>query len=832
MEKISVSLLGVWLWAMMLMPAGVLAQVSDEDDSFLTALEECCQQNIVTPLAINRLSESKLVESGVFTQWQSDIIVNYRKESGSILSALELAALLGWDEQAAGILDNYIDFSIATQRRGSFESYACAKGKLWNNWQEEKKDAGYVGLPFSSNFRLRGSVRSALGNVWEYAALSSNSRGEKFGDFISAFVSYEAGDQFSFQGTPPKIGSSDVEQEVPGEQNAGKSAVMKGERAYDILLEANQRNGKAGSGVRLLKFVAGDFTAKFGQGLTMWSAKGWSNFASASQSNPGSYCKRGNVISGRNTASDDGLLRGVAASVSLFNKNKRVTMTSSEIQTSNGPDSSFMAMGETKGNRSGKLKIESISLHGFVSYRPRDARIKDGFYTNLLSGGQHNTGSLLAAKNTVNELAAGTRLEFSGTFAHNASPNASSAHNVTYNAENDAMHVPALNVWNFRLGVNAAAWFLDKYNAAFYGKASVPDYKKYQQYNDKYANFSIDAYITHGRWIIYSEAAVDASGSMAFLAGISTTLADWNIAAHTHFYSKSYTAQYSAALSASGGSSNQRAVALSAQRSFHYKWILSMSATTVYFPWVRYQFPYPSQWNIMNANLALKLASSNYSLQMGVKDVRPASAWMKPDGSADGKYAKTQFKASFSAVFILSSSGEGSSTMGIAASFSRKLKLSANEKLTYVELPADNSREAVNGISANVANLPAGSGESTVEEGASWQLQCKVKLPLFLSVAAGIFHCPDWDGRMYAHGYQLPYSSSGTLLYGSGWHWEGMLRLDSKEWNALRVKRSNYLSHFQIYAKISGVNYWDSGLNVSLGRKNACEASFGIKFRY
>ena len=751
-----------------MIPFGSLAQSGDEDDSFLTALEESCQQNIVSPLPINRMDAAELASSGIFTQWQSDIIVNYRKESGSILSAIELVSLLGWDGQAAEIIENYIDFSAAAKRWSKFESYVYSKGRLWNDWEKERQEKGYVGLPIASNLRFKGSANTVSGSAWNYGALVSNSRGEKFADFYSAFVSYEAGNQ-----------------SVSSDRSFG----LRNDRSYIMESETAGTNDVRGAvhearsqwqrqkGVRLLKFVAGDFTAKFGQGLTVWSAKSWNNFGSAAQAGSGTYCKRGNVISGRNTSTEDGLLRGVAVNVSLFERKSLDTLGMHRSEDSK------------PSNR--KISIGSIEFTGFVSYRPRDARIKDGFYTNLLSGGQHNTESLLEAKNTVNEMTAGVRLTFSGAFESKGVSNTT--------ASNDRMHSSnGARAWNFKIGANAAAWFLDRYNASYYGKASVQDYKKYQQFNSSYADFSVDIYITHKRWIVYSEAAMDAGANMAFLAGISGPLAEWNISAHTHFYSKSYVAPYSGAVSASGSASNQRALALNIQRSFHYRWNLGISAGTVCFPWVRYQFPYPSQWNMINANLALKLASANYGLQLGMKDICPVESWIRPLKSAMGKYGKTQLKAGLNAMFLLSRTGTHGggreSSIGFAAAFAKHFNESAE------------------------ASSATGNSVKEAGKGASWNVQCRIKLPMVLSASVGIFHCPEWEGRMYAHGFQMPYSLSSTLLYGNGLHWEGMLKL------------SSYLNHFQIYAKLAGVNYRKDALNVSLGRKNTYEASMCIKF--
>ena len=748
-------------------PFGSLAQDIDNDDSFLTALEESCQQNIMSPLPINRMDAAALASSGIFTQWQSDIIVNYRKESGSILSAIELASLLGWDAQAAEILENYMDFSMSAQRRSKFESYAYSKGRLWNNWQKERQEKGYVGLPIASNLRIKGSVNTTAGSTWDYGALVSNSRGERFADFCSAFVSYEAGNQLV--SSDCSFGLRNDCSYLMESETAGTNDVRGAEH------EARNQ-WKRQKGVKLLKFVVGDFTAKFGQGLTVWSAKNWNNFGMVSQAGLGTYCKRGNVIGGRNTSTEDGLLRGVAVNVSLF---ERKSLNTQGMHTAEDSESS---------NR--KISVGSIEFTGFVSYRPRDARIKDGFYTNLLSGGQHNTESLLEAKNAINELTAGVRLTFSGVFASRGVSDSTASNGRTLSSS-------GANVWNYEIGTNAAAWFLDRFNASYYGKSSLQDYKKYQQFNSSYADFSVDLYLTHKRWIVYSEAAMDAGANMAFLAGISGPVAEWNISAHTHFYSKSYVAPYSGAVSASGSASNQKAFALNIQRSFHYRWNFGISAGTVYFPWVRYQFPYPSQWNMINANLALKLACSNYGLQLGIKDVCPMESWMRPLKSAMGKYGKTQLKAGLNAMFLLSRTGTHGggreSSIGFAAAFAKRF------------------------------DEPAG-------KGVSWHLQCKIKLPTALSASVGIFHCPEWEGRMYAHGYQLPYSSSSALLYGNGLHWEGMLKLDSRLWRALGVKHSSYLNHFQLYAKLSGVNYRKDALNVSLGRENVYEATAGVKF--
>lgn len=119
-----------------------------------------------------------------------------------------------------------------------------------------------------------------------------------------------------------------------------------------------------------INLVVGDYTARFGQGLTLWKS-----FPISFIGAPSSLAKRGKGISGYTSTDEDNYLRGAAIS----------------------------------------SQIGSGLLSFLLSARNIDARIVDDRYTSIVTGGIHVTDAEKAKRHTMWEYLAGTNytLKFS-----------------------------------------------------------------------------------------------------------------------------------------------------------------------------------------------------------------------------------------------------------------------------------------------------------------------------------------------------------------------------------------------------------------------------------
>ncbi len=711
------------------LPKGVLCAQEMSQTDEIQRLEEFCRENIVKPLRINHLSGSELEGSGLFSQWQSALIVNYRKESGGIRSAYELVGVLGWDTEMVGILENYISFELAAKGRSGMEYYTKVRGKPLENWSEVKQKEGYIGLPVSLLNRLSASSTLKEQYLLDCGIILSNSRGERFADFISGYMQAQ-------------------------------------------LTSHRQRR------VYLQKLVIGDMSVRFGQGVTIWSSSAWNTYGSLASSSGAGYARRGEVLSGRNSQSEDNLLRGVGCSL---------------------------------GVNLGGNQFRRMDITAFVSDRLRDARIENGFYTTLSSGGDHSTRSLLETKHRMNEFTTGMRVTLEGgTMLRNEE--------VTQGL-------------NLKLGFNAIAWFYNRYNAAFHstsgsdlnetalyneqaghaeqsGLESVAAYKRYQQFDWWHGNFSIDMYMTCKRLIVYSECAVDAGGHTAFLAGCSTRLAQWEVALHTHLYSKSYIAPFSGALSATSTTSNQHSASLQGTRYLSGRWQFSTAIAATYFPWCRYQVPYSSLQLRAAVCATLKLHEMSHTLNLDWRGEHYIEAVVGnvTGGGTNGDEGKTtnRFKAKLSSSYEL--------FKGSAALFSGTL-LSASVSAL---VPDMNSFKTDGSATGN--NL-------------SMSVQAGLKFPYLLSLTAGAFSVPLWSGRLYGHTSSMPYGSSSILLYGEGFYYGLMLKFNGAFFQVLGTKPGSWINRFAIWCGVSGVSYFSSSLNQKLERKDYLDFEVGLRFR-
>lgn len=282
---------------------------------------------------------------------------------------------------------------------------------------------------------------------------------------------------------------------------------------------------KLGGNIKANVFL-GDFLANFGQGLVIWKGAMFNSF------DINGLYKKKSIFSKFNSSNEDNYLRGVA--INLFN-----------IPNIN--------------------KIVNFNMGAFVSYRGYDATIKDGRYTSILTGGEHNTQSLLDKKNSLGELNLGMRF---------------------------SVDINKLSV--------SANFIFYKYNKE--NGRVVKDYNKYQQYYGMWGNYSLDFNYRVNNYNLYGELACDYGVSFASLLGVSYNKRKLEIGALFRSYSKSYISTHAGAYRLQGDCNNQTGFTLSAgyYLNNHYKFTTFIDYA--YFPEKRYNINMPSintRFNLM-----------------------------------------------------------------------------------------------------------------------------------------------------------------------------------------------------------------------------------------
>lgn len=123
--------------------------------------------------------------------------------------------------------------------------------------------------------------------------------------------------------------------------------------------------------VKYGRVLAGDFSARFGQGLVMWNG-----LAMNVMGEPSSLARRAGGLKGYRSTDESDFLRGAAVS---FDVGRRC----------------------------------EVSV--FASYNALDAAADDSSYTSIVTGGLHSTDSEIAKRHSMHEVLAGTNVSFSGS---------------------------------------------------------------------------------------------------------------------------------------------------------------------------------------------------------------------------------------------------------------------------------------------------------------------------------------------------------------------------------------------------------------------------------
>ena len=204
------------------------------------------------PLRINTATEVRLVSSGLFSRYQAASLADYRRLSGDILSVAELALVDGFGEEAARALAPFVSFETqASPGRSSLE-----EGRV----------------------TTESMARSAI-QFQEGKGTGSHALKVRVGDDDRWLLSLAA-KQASLKPAWP-----------PGALSA--SAVVYGRR-------------------RSCKAVIGDFNARFGQGLLLWSGFSLSGVQSAAAMD-----RHPSGLSPAWTLSPDAAHRGAAADIAF-----------------------------------------------------------------------------------------------------------------------------------------------------------------------------------------------------------------------------------------------------------------------------------------------------------------------------------------------------------------------------------------------------------------------------------------------------------------------------------------------------------------------------------
>ncbi len=213
---------------------------------------------IQRPLRINMLSLARIRESGLLTQYQTAALIDYRTRHGDILSLTELAAVDGFGNEFVERLSPFI----------SLESTSPAG----------QGEAGYKKL--YQKLELKGGVR--YNETWknQYALKYRIQTGESLQAGIAFSKSADASRPDAFAGN-----------------------IFWYFRRYSA------------------KLALGDFNARFGQGLALWSGMSISGL-----SKPSSYLKRSSNLSASHSYTGNYSYKGIAAEA-YFSRLKVTVLT-------------------------------------------------------------------------------------------------------------------------------------------------------------------------------------------------------------------------------------------------------------------------------------------------------------------------------------------------------------------------------------------------------------------------------------------------------------------------------------------------------------------------
>lgn len=197
------------------------------------------------PLPVNNSSRARLISSGLFSPYQIASLEDYRRRNGDILSFSELLSVNGFDEETVAALRCFI----------SLESSSPPSIRQGNRISDE--------LTLRSNAKMKKQESATFSTGLKYRLESESGWESSFG--FKENLEFRPGTRSSPSG---KISSS------------VKSNVLS--EGFSIAYI----NPGGGRKVRVAKFIAGDFSLRMGQGLTIWNGLSFTGISSV-----GSLCR-------------------------------------------------------------------------------------------------------------------------------------------------------------------------------------------------------------------------------------------------------------------------------------------------------------------------------------------------------------------------------------------------------------------------------------------------------------------------------------------------------------------------------------------------------------
>ena len=274
---------------------------------------EKLEEYLRRPLLLNIYSSSRLVSSGLLTEYQVASLQDYRNNNGDVLSLSELAALDGYGRDFVERIAPFI----------SFESYAKAG-----------QAAGY-NAALRKDISVRSSFRSDMedGRQMAYGLKYRVEAGER----LSAAVAFSR----SYEGP------------------SWRPQAFSGHVAWYFKR-------------RQAKLVAGDFNARFGQGLAFWNGMVLSGLAS-----PTAYLRRASAISQSWSFTGSSAMTGLAASMMAGRTSISAVLSMPGIKNLEALSELALlpALNLTRHMRNGQ-----VSATSYVHFSPvlgRDVRIPD-----------------------------------------------------------------------------------------------------------------------------------------------------------------------------------------------------------------------------------------------------------------------------------------------------------------------------------------------------------------------------------------------------------------------------------------------------------------------
>ena len=245
-----------------LLPAGIICAQQLSESECMAALagvssaEELSEEDqerfaayMEHPLRLNMVPLRRLQESGLLTRYQAVSLTDYRTRHGDVLSYSELAAVDGFGEEFVRILRPFISLeSLRTPGKAKGGQEIRHDAAVKTGWKSDS-DVPEYGVWY----RMDAYERLYCGLAFSRSSSAETVRPDALSGYLAWYF-----------------------RKVPG------------------------------------KIVAGDFNARFGQGLAFWNGMGMSSLSS-----PSSFLKRASGLSLTSSFTGNYALRGVAADLDM-----------------------------------------------------------------------------------------------------------------------------------------------------------------------------------------------------------------------------------------------------------------------------------------------------------------------------------------------------------------------------------------------------------------------------------------------------------------------------------------------------------------------------------